>query len=68
MPCLIFVQVGELVKNFRKAVKAADKPAGKKDWEAFLVSHKVRILRCLPRELQPSCSPIHTAARIELPN
>ena len=42
-------QVSEIVKNFRKAVKAADKPAAKKDWEEFLSSHKAsRCARAAP--------------------
>lgn len=33
-------EVAEVVKTFRKAVKAIDKPAAAKDWEAFMVEHK----------------------------
>eukprot|EP00960_Hanusia_phi_P056440 763270-Hanusia_phi.AAC.1 len=33
--------VAEVAKEFRKAVKAIDKPAAAKDWETFIAQHKV---------------------------
>jgi len=32
--------VAEVAKNFKKGVKAIDKPAKEKDWEGFMIQHK----------------------------
>ena len=31
--------VAEVAKNFKKSVKAIDKPAAARDWEAFMAQH-----------------------------